>query len=150
MAIQVNLLLAFSILGLLPSCKQTDAVGKTTQGILCDFYLLYAAANITVGPSSVSALFGTLIYCNCKGIGDVLEWTLDGKPLTDANNQDRVVSATYYTSVNDRSSVLTIRALPIDGNSIVNIECTMISYSPGDQDVSGAILTVQGNLYDKY
>ena len=143
-------LAVLSILGFLPSCKETDAVGKAAKGSLCDFYLFYTAANITVGPSSVPALFGTPVNFTCEGKGDVVEWTVDGNSLTDPSNQERVISVTTNNiSVDMWSSVLTIRALPLDSNVILNIGCTIISYSPVVQDESGAILTVKGNVCDK-
>ena len=66
------------------------------------------------------ALLYTLADFTCEGIGDFLEWTVQGNLLTDPSNQDKeILVTTNIISVNMWSSVLTIRALPIhDGISV--------------------------------
>ena len=71
-----------------------------------------------------------------------MSWSGQGSPLTDPTNQDREISVTTNnTSVDVWSSVLTIRALPI--NDGISVGCTVI-----DQNFNiisrGATLTVQG------
>ena len=62
----------------------------------------------------------------CKGTGDILKWSVQGNELTDPSNQDREISVTTNNiSVDVWSSVLTIRALPI--NDGISIACTVIS-----------------------
>ena len=79
----------------------------------------------------------------CQGIGDVLHWTVQGNLLTDASNEDREISVTANNiSVDVWSSVLTIRALPI--NDGISIACTVISFSSYDFDKKGATLTIKG------
>ena len=81
---------------------------------------------ITVAPSSLSAPLYILGNFTCEGTGDVLEWTIGGNLLTDPSNQDREISVTTNNiSVDVWSSVLTIRALPINDGIVV--VCTVIS-----------------------
>ena len=85
----------------------------------------------------------TLANFTCKGIGDILEWTVQGNLTTDPSNEDREISVTTNNiSVDMWSSVLTIRALPINNGIIV--ACTVISYNPFGFDEKGAILTITG------
>ena len=79
----------------------------------------------------------------CEGIGDVLEWSVQGNLVTDPSNQDREISVTTNNiSVDVWSSILTIRALPI--NNGVYVGCTVISFNPQDFLKEGATLTVKG------
>ena len=80
---------------------------------------------ITLAPSSVTTPLYTLANFTCEGIGDVLSWTVGGNLLTDPSNQDREISViTNNISVDVWSSVLTIRALPI--NDGIDIGCNVI------------------------
>ena len=100
-------------------------------------------AGITVAPSSVSALLYTLANFTCVGTGDILSWTVGGNLLTDPSNQDREISVTTNNiSVDVCSSVLTIRALPI--NDGISIECNLISFNPYGFKQKGATLTIKG------
>ena len=77
------------------------------------------------------------------GIGDLLSWTVHGNSVTDPNNQDREISVTTNNiSVDVWSSVLTIRALPI--NDGIDVGCTVISHNPFDLKQKGTTLTVKG------
>ena len=101
-------------------------------------------ANITTAPSPVTAFLYQLANFTCEGIGDVLEWSIQGNPLTDPSNQDREISVTTNNvSVGTLSSVLTIRALPI--NDGITIQCTVISFNPYGFKPKAATLTVKGN-----
>ena len=106
---------------------------------VCFYYIV----DITVAPSSVSAPFYTLANFTCVGTGDILSWTVGSNLLTDPSNQDREISVTTNNiSVDVWSSVLTIRALPInDGTSV---ECNLISFNPYGLKQKGATLTIKG------
>ena len=117
---------------------------KLVSYISCLYYnnISYVIAVITVAPSSVSAPLYTQVNFTCEGIGDILSWTVEGSSLTDPSNQDREISVTTNNiSVNVWSSVLTIRALPI--NNWISVGCYVI-----DQNFNiasrGAILRVKG------
>ena len=76
-------------------------------------------------------------------MGDLLEWTVQGNLLTHPTNQDREISVTTNNiSVDVWSSVLTIRALPI--NDGISIGCTVISFSTRNFEKKGATLTLKG------
>ena len=76
-------------------------------------------------------------------IGNVLSWTVEGNSLTDPSNQDREISVTTNNiSVDVWSSVLTIRALPI--NDGIGIQCSVISFDPLNLQQKGVTLTVKG------
>ena len=78
----------------------------------------------------------------CEGKGNVLTWTVEDNSLTDPSNQDRGISVTTINiSVDVWSSVLTIRALPI--NDGISVGCVVIDHN---YDIAslGAILTIQG------
>ena len=91
----------------------------------------------------MSALIYTLANFTCVGIGDTLSWTVGGNILTDSSNQDRDISVTTNNiSVGVWSSVLTIRALPI--NDGISIACTVISSNPHGFKKKGATLTIKG------
>ena len=105
----------------------------------------YVIAVITVAPSSVSAPLYTLANFTCEGTGIELIWTVQGNSLTDPSNQDREISVTTNNiSVGVWSSVLTIRALPI--NDGISIRCTIFSFNPFDIKHRGATLTIKGKL----
>ena len=107
-------------------------------------FFLYITANIIVAPLSVSALIYNMVNFTCEGIGDILEWSVQGNSLTDPSNQDREISVTTNNiSVDVWSSVLTIRALPI--NDGIYVGCTVISFNPQFFQKKGATLTVQGS-----
>ena len=118
---------------------------KLVSYISCLYYnnISYVIAVITVAPSSVSALFYTLANFTCEGTGDILSWTVHGNSLTDPSNQNREISVTTNNiSVGVWSSVLTIRALPI--NDGIGITCTVISFNLFYLKQKGATLTVKG------
>ena len=101
-------------------------------------------ANITIAPSPVTAFLYQPAHFTCDGIGDVLIWSVGGNELTDSNNQDREISVTTNNiSVDVWSSVLTIRALPI--NDGIRIQCTVISFNPYGFKAKASTLTVKGN-----
>ena len=103
---------------------------------------IYVIAEITVAPSSMSFSLYTLANFTCVGIGDELLWTVGGSSLTDPSNQDRGISVTTNNiSFDVWSSVLTIRALPI--NDGTTVQCNVVS-SPSDLKQKGATLTVKG------
>ena len=112
------------------------------------FHLLnsfFYAAKIMVAPLSMSVPLYELVNFTCVGTGDLLTWTVQGDSVTDPSNQDREISVTTYNiSVDVWSSVLTIKALPI--NDGITIQCNVISYNPLDLKQKGATLTVKGKL----
>ena len=104
----------------------------------------YVIAVITVAPSPVSAPLYTLANFTCEGTGDTLLWTVQGNSLTDPSNQDREISVTTNNiSVDVWSSVLTIRALPI--NDGISVGCTVLVQN-FDFVSKGATLTFKGKL----
>ena len=78
----------------------------------------------------------------CEGTGNILTWTVGGNSLTDPSNQDREISVTTNNiSVDVWSSVLTIRALPI--NDGISVGCAVIDQNYNLASL-GTILTIQG------
>ena len=103
----------------------------------------YVIAVITIAPSSVTAPLYTLVNFTCEGTGDLLSWSVQDSSFTDLSIQDREISVTTNNiSVDVWSSVLTIRALPINDGIVVY--CTVISFNPSDLKENGAILTIKG------
>ena len=97
---------------------------------------------ITVAPSSVSAPLYILANFTCEGTGVALIWTVQGSSLNDAIIQDREISVTTNNiSVDVWSSVLTIRALPI--NDGISVGCIVLDQIPNLVS-EGATLTVKG------
>ena len=89
---------------------------------------LYALANIT-----------------CVGTGDTLLWKVEGHSLTDVIEETREISVTTNNiSLDVWSSVITIRALPI--NDGISVGCTVISVIGQNINLKekGATLTVEG------
>ena len=79
----------------------------------------------------------------CKGIGDILEWYVQGNSLVDPSNEDREISViTNNISIDVWSSVLTTRALPI--NDVISVACVAISFDPPGITEKGATLTITG------
>ena len=104
--------------------------------------IYYITAVITVAPSSVNTTLHTLVNFTCQGTGSKLLWTVEGNSVTDTIKQNREISVTTNNiSVDLLSSVLTIRALPINDGIIVG--CTVIGQN-FDIVSKGAILIVQG------
>ena len=105
----------------------------------------YITANITVAPLSKSGPLYTLVNFTCEGIGDVLGWSVEGNSLSYPSIQDREISVTTNNiSVYVWSSVLTIRALPI--NDGISVGCGLTSISPLGHVSKGATLTVKGSF----
>ena len=74
------------------------------------------------------------------GLGDELLWTVESDLLTDPSNEDREISVTTNNiSVDVWSSVLTIRALPI--NNGISVGCIVLAPNFATK---GASLTVRG------
>ena len=68
----------------------------------------------------MSAPLYTLANFTCVGTGDILSWTVGGNLLNDSIKQLKEISVTTNNiSVDVWSSVLTIRALPI--NNVVYV-----------------------------
>ena len=81
-----------------------------------------------MAPSSVSAPLYTLVNFTCVGIRNIFSWTVGNNLLTDPGNQDREISVTTNNiSVDVWSSVLTLRALPI--NDGISVEYKLISFN---------------------
>ena len=105
--------------------------------LICSF-----TAVITVAPSSVTTLLYTLANFICEGIGNKLSWTVEGHSLTDAIKQYREISVTTNNiSVDVWSSVLTIRALPI--NDGITIGCIVFGQNSNPVP-KGAQLIIKG------
>ena len=78
----------------------------------------------------------------CQGTGSKLHWTVEGNSLTDAIKEYReILVTTSSISVGVWSSVLTIRALPI--NDGISVGCAVIGQN-FDHVSKGATLTVKG------
>ena len=104
---------------------------------------IHNIVDITVAPSLVTAPLYTLANFTCEGTGDVLEWTVGSHALTDPSNQDReILVTTNNISVDVWSSVLTIRALPI--NDGIDVGCEVVSFNPFDFKQKGATLILKG------
>ena len=85
----------------------------------------------------------TLVDFPCRGVGDVLNWTVQGNLLTDPSNQDREISVINNIAFRGTlSSVLTIRALPI--NDGISIACNVINFTSHNFEKKGATLTIKG------
>ena len=103
---------------------------------------IYTTA-ITVAPLPVYTSLYTLVNFTCEGAGAILSWTAEGNSLIDPSNQDREISVTTNNiSVDVWSSVLTIRALPINDGIVIG--CTVIVGQNLDFDHKGATLTIKG------
>ena len=64
----------------------------------------------------------------CEGAGNVLFWTVEGSSLSDSIKLYREISVTTNNiSVDVWSSVLTIRALPI--NDWIDIRCNVVGHN---------------------
>ena len=97
---------------------------------------------ITVAPLSVNTTLHTLVNFTCQGTGSKLSWTVEDNSLTGPIKETREISVTTNNiSVDVWSSVLTIRALPI--NDGISVGCIIITQSFDIVSI-GATLTVQG------
>ena len=91
---------------------------------------------------SVNTTLHTLVNFTCQGTGSKLSWTVEDNSLTGPIKETREISVTTNNiSVDVWSSVLTIRALPI--NDGISVGCIMITQSFDIVSI-GATLTVQG------
>ena len=117
------------------------AIGLT-RFMLIAVILTRSTSVITVPPSSVVSQLFKLATFTCEGVGDKLTWTVQSNLLNDPSNQDREISVTTNNiSVDVWSSVLTIRALPI--NDGISVGC--IVFGQNSKFISkGATLTVKG------
>ena len=105
-------------------------------------FICFSCIDITAPPSSVTATLYALANLTCEGTGGKLSWTVEDNKLTDSIKQYREISVTTNNiSVDVWSSVLTIRALPI--NDGISIGCAVIGQN-FDFVLEGATLTVKG------
>ena len=104
--------------------------------------LYFSAAKITTAPtlSDLPTLY-TLVNFTCDGTGNTLIWTINDHSLTNGIKQYREISITTTNniSVGVLSSVLTIRALPI--NDGIHVGCLVFGES---FDSKGTTLRVKG------
>ena len=101
------------------------------------FYIV----NVTKAPKSVSTSLYVFVNFTCEGTGDTLSWTVEGNSLIDSSNRYREISVTTNNiSVDVWSSVLTIRALPI--NNGISVGCNLVGQNKFIS--KGATLTVKG------
>ena len=100
--------------------------------------------DIKIAPLSVTVQLYKLVNFTCEGMGSRLSWSVRGNLLTDPSNQGREISVTTNNiSVDVWSSVLTIRALPI--NDGISVQCTVLDQNL-DFAFKGATLTIEGKL----
>ena len=105
------------------------------------FFTFYIV-NITEPPKSEFAPVYVFVNFTCVGTGNILLWTVGGNSVTDPSNKDREISVTTNNiSVDVWSSVLIIRALPI--NNDINIGCIVVGQNSNFIS-KGATLTVKG------
>ena len=84
----------------------------------------------------------TPVNFTCEGMGKKLHWLVGGHSLTDSIKQNREISVTTNNiSVDVWSSVLTIRALPI--NDGISIGCIVVGENL-DIISKGANLEING------
>ena len=125
---------------------KTNASGKRQYHVLIDFLIYFNTANVTVvlTPTKVTAPLYTLVNFTCVSMENLFHWTIQSHSLTDPSNQDieTSVTTTNNISVGVWSSVLTIRALPINDGIIV-IGCTVVTKNL-DIIPKGATLTILG------
>ena len=104
--------------------------------------LHFSAAKITTAPTlpDLPTLY-TLVDFTCEGTGNTLVWTINDHSLTDAIKQYREISITTTNNISVYvcSSVLTIRALPI--NDGISVGCIVYGES---FDSKGTTLRVKG------
>ena len=109
--------------------------------VLLRLILYFSAAKITTAPtlSDLPTLY-TLVNFTCEGTGNTLVWTINDHSLTNAITQNRDISVTINNiSVDVWSSVLTIRALPI--NDGIRVGCIVYCESFNSK---GTTLRVKG------
>ena len=106
--------------------------------------LNFLTASVIIVPSSVNAELYTLVNFTCEGTGSALYWSVQGLSLSSPSNQNREISVTtnnISVAIDELSSVLTIRALPINDGIIVG--CIVV-----DKNLNiiphGATLNVKG------
>ena len=74
-----------------------------------------------------------------------MKWSLEGFSVTDPSNQDREISVTTNNiSVGVWSSILTIRALPINDGIIIGCNVRSVADDNMGLDLKGGTLTVKG------
>ena len=129
-------------------CRSEHA--ESSSNILSDIIIddtlsptdMFAFTVVTVAFLLINTSLYTLVNFTCEGTGSDLFWTAQNNLLTDPSNQYREISVTTNNiSVDVWSSVLTIRALPI--NDGIDVECTIIDQN-FDFVSKETTLTVQG------
>ena len=99
-------------------------------------------AVITTPPSSITAPLYTVVNFYCQGTGDTISWILDGGSITDTIKQQREISINSTSNGVTLTSILTIRALPI--NNGISVGCRIITLTPFSFLTRGANLYVTG------
>ena len=94
---------------------------------------------ISTPPQDTSTIFGSIAAFNCMGKGDLLQWTYDGLPI--AEDEEEISIVHHNVSGGMVSSSLYINAT-IDNDGAA-IGCRIVVYSPFDIDSAGAVLTIK-------
>ena len=91
----------------------------------------------------MSARLYRLVDFSCRGVGDVLSWSVGGNLLNDSSNQDREITVPKNNAFfGTLTPVLTIRALPI--NDGISVACTVVNFTLYDFEKKGATLRIKG------
>ena len=93
-------------------------------------------------PVPVTAPIYTTATFTCEGVGDILSWHVESAVLTDSIAQQKEITVTTTNDNTNFSSVLTVKAIPI--NDDLGIGCEMITFSPFNRVISSSGLTIRG------
>ena len=85
----------------------------------------FSIIGFTKSPTPASALIYSLAKFQCEGTGDILQWTVQNKPLNESIEQERNITVHNNHNGNNLLSTLTVSALPINNN--IEIGCIIVS-----------------------
>ena len=112
------------------------------EKVICRLYLLSFLV-ITVPPVSVTVPIDTTTNFTCKGTGSLLNWLVQSGELNESIKQERKITVNTTThAANNFSSVLTVKALPINDN--LTVGCEIITFNPFHRVISNSDLFIRG------
>ena len=138
-------LVIFVLGDLLRPFKTADATCKFLSCFNNLFTYYFNTGNFTVPPSNITASPCASVNFTCEAIGMRLYWTVRGDSLhTNCTiKQQREISVTTKNISVMWSSVLTIRALPI--NNGITVGCAVLCEPLCHNSLSG-YLTIEGTV----
>ena len=80
---------------------------------------------LTLSPTSVTETYGNVVTFTCQTNGTQLAWSVAGTVIDQSHTNNDMISVYTNNTSNGILSVLTIRAVPINGIGGITVTCSL-------------------------